>query len=64
MEEVVLRLKELLFLAIADVAVLSVDMDIEMVRVHAQCTVAPVLLARPEVAHLERHPFGGCSLSE
>ncbi|WP_307049447.1 hypothetical protein [Streptomyces achromogenes] len=33
MEEVVLRLKELLFPSIADVAVLSVDVDIEIVRV-------------------------------
>ncbi|MFF4429752.1 ISL3 family transposase [Streptomyces sp. NPDC001513] len=38
MEEVVLRLKELLFPAIADVAVVSVDVDIEIVRVDAQCT--------------------------
>ncbi|MFG3495963.1 transposase family protein [Streptomyces sp. NPDC047928] len=37
MEEVGLRLKELLFPSIADVAVLSVDVDIEMVRVDAQC---------------------------
>ncbi|MCG0283987.1 hypothetical protein [Streptomyces sp. PSAA01] len=32
MEEVVLRLKELLFPSIADVAVLSVDVNIEIVR--------------------------------
>ncbi|MFJ6561973.1 transposase family protein [Streptomyces sp. NPDC091412] len=38
MEEVVLRLKELLFPSIADVAVLSVDVNIEIVRVDAQCT--------------------------
>lgn len=37
-EEVVLRLKELLFLSIADVAVLSVDVDIEIVRVDAHST--------------------------
>ncbi|MFE3158494.1 ISL3 family transposase [Streptomyces sp. NPDC059221] len=37
MEEVVLRLKELLFPSIADVLVLSVDVDIEIVRVDAQC---------------------------
>ncbi|MFF5015102.1 transposase family protein [Streptomyces sp. NPDC001165] len=37
MEEVVLRLKELLFPSIADIAVLSVDVDIEIVRVDAQC---------------------------
>ncbi|WP_405693370.1 ISL3 family transposase [Streptomyces coelicoflavus] len=40
MEEVVLRLKELLFPSIADVAVLSVDLNIEMVRVDAHCTTA------------------------
>ncbi|MER6778352.1 MULTISPECIES: ISL3 family transposase [unclassified Streptomyces] len=38
MEEVALRLKELLFPAIADVAVVSVDVDIEIVRVDALCT--------------------------
>ncbi|MFJ6598582.1 transposase family protein [Streptomyces violaceusniger] len=38
MDEVVLRLKELLFPSIADVAVLSVDVNIEMVRVDARCT--------------------------
>ncbi|MEU0946840.1 ISL3 family transposase [Streptomyces canus] len=37
MEEVVLRLKELLFPSIADVAVLSVDVNIEIVRVDARC---------------------------
>ncbi|MFE5668601.1 ISL3 family transposase [Streptomyces niveus] len=37
MEEVVLRLKELLFPSITDVAVLSVDVSIERVRVDAQC---------------------------
>ncbi|MEU6369915.1 transposase family protein [Streptomyces sp. NPDC046931] len=36
MEEVVLRLKELLFPSIADVAVLSVDVNSEIVRVDAQ----------------------------
>lgn len=35
-----LRLKELLFPSIADVAVLSVDVNIEMVRVDAHCTTA------------------------
>ncbi|MFJ9683829.1 hypothetical protein ACIRP2_38380 [Streptomyces sp. NPDC101194] len=38
MEEIVLRLKELLCPSIADVAVLSVDASIAMVRVDAQCT--------------------------
>ncbi|MEV6318835.1 hypothetical protein [Streptomyces sp. NPDC051776] len=38
MEEVVLRLKQLLFPSIADIAVLSVDVNIEIVRVDAQCT--------------------------
>ncbi|MGW3360959.1 ISL3 family transposase [Streptomyces bungoensis] len=37
MEEVVLRLKELLFPSIADVAVLSVEVNIEIVRIDAQC---------------------------
>jgi hypothetical protein len=36
-EEVVLRLKELLFPSIAHVAVLSMDVSIEIVRVDAQC---------------------------
>ncbi|MFF9139844.1 hypothetical protein ACF09G_20030 [Streptomyces albogriseolus] len=40
MEEVVLRLKELLFPANADIAVLSVGVDIERERVDAQCTMA------------------------
>ncbi|MFJ9351035.1 transposase family protein [Streptomyces sp. NPDC101237] len=40
MEEVALRLKELLFPSIADVAVLSVDLDTEIVRVPAHCTTA------------------------
>ncbi|MFI0928414.1 transposase family protein [Streptomyces sp. NPDC021012] len=40
MEDVVLRLKELLFPAIADIAVLSVDVDIEKVRLDAECTTA------------------------
>ena len=39
-EDVVLRLKELLFPAIADIAVLSVDVDNEKVRLDAQCTTA------------------------
>ncbi|MGY4984070.1 ISL3 family transposase [Streptomyces sp. 900105755] len=38
MEEVVLRLKELLFPSIANVAVLSVDVNIAIVRVDAKCT--------------------------
>ncbi|MFF9212816.1 MULTISPECIES: hypothetical protein [unclassified Streptomyces] len=38
MEEIVLRLKELLFPSIADAAVLSVDVSIAMVRVDAECT--------------------------
>ncbi|MET8646151.1 ISL3 family transposase [Streptomyces sp. NPDC004675] len=38
MEEIVLQLKELLFPSIADIAVLSVDVNIEIVRVDAQCT--------------------------
>ncbi|MEE4492828.1 ISL3 family transposase [Streptomyces sp. BE230] len=38
MEDVVLQLKTLLFPAIADIAVLSVDMDIENVRLDAPCT--------------------------
>ncbi|MGW3911482.1 transposase family protein [Streptomyces sp. NPDC005070] len=38
MEEVVLQLKELLFPSIADIAVMSVDVDIEIVRVDAHCT--------------------------
>jgi hypothetical protein len=36
-EEVARWLKELLFPSIADVAVLSVDVNIEIVRVDAQC---------------------------
>ncbi|MEU6064902.1 transposase family protein [Streptomyces sp. NPDC047082] len=35
-----IRLEELLFPSTADVAVLSVDVDIEIVRVDAQCTAA------------------------
>ncbi|MFG2645908.1 hypothetical protein ACGFYP_33620 [Streptomyces sp. NPDC048370] len=38
MEEVALQLEELLFPSIADVAVLSVDVDIALVRVDARCT--------------------------
>ncbi|MFC8146797.1 transposase family protein [Streptomyces paradoxus] len=38
MEEVVLRLKELLFPSVADVEVLSVDVNIAIVRVDARCT--------------------------
>ncbi|MEV8092546.1 hypothetical protein [Streptomyces nigra] len=37
MEEVALRLKELLVPSIADSAVLSVDVNIDIVRVDAQC---------------------------
>ncbi|WP_245766987.1 hypothetical protein [Streptomyces colonosanans] len=40
MEEVLLRLEELLFPSIADVAVLSVDVDDEAVRIEARSTVA------------------------
>ncbi|MGW0365894.1 transposase family protein [Streptomyces sp. NPDC002990] len=40
MEEVVLRLKELLFPAVADIAVLSVNVEMEKVRLDAQCTTA------------------------
>ncbi|MEU5525127.1 hypothetical protein ABZ759_31970 [Streptomyces sp. NPDC047860] len=40
MEEVVLRLEELLFPLIADVAVLSVDVNTEIVRVDVHCTTA------------------------
>ncbi|MFJ9616180.1 transposase family protein [Streptomyces noursei] len=40
MEEIVLRLKELLFPSIANIAVLSVDVNIAIVRVDAQCTTA------------------------
>ncbi|MEU1231992.1 ISL3 family transposase [Streptomyces sp. NPDC005828] len=40
MEEVVLRLEELLFPAVADIAVLSVDVEMEKVRLDAQCTTA------------------------
>ncbi|MEU5036163.1 transposase family protein [Streptomyces rubiginosohelvolus] len=40
MEEVLLRLKELLFPSIAAVAVLSVDVNIAIVRVDARCTAA------------------------
>ncbi|WP_405681203.1 ISL3 family transposase [Streptomyces sp. NBC_00868] len=39
MEEVVLRLKELLFPSIANVTVLSVDVNIAIVRVDAKCTM-------------------------
>ncbi|WP_405668947.1 hypothetical protein OG379_40295 (plasmid) [Streptomyces sp. NBC_01166] len=39
MEEVVLRLDEVLFPAIADVAVLSVDVEDEAVRIEARSTV-------------------------
>ncbi|MFB6811470.1 ISL3 family transposase [Streptomyces sp. NPDC056387] len=38
MEEIALRLKELLFPSIADVAVLSMDVSIAIVRVDAECT--------------------------
>ncbi|MFC8900600.1 hypothetical protein ACPCAE_33520 [Streptomyces cinereoruber] len=39
MEEVVLRLEELLFPSIADVTVLSVDVKDEAVRIEARSTV-------------------------
>ncbi|MFD0344834.1 hypothetical protein ACFVH0_40260 [Streptomyces sp. NPDC127117] len=38
MEEVVLRLQELLFPSLADVVVLSVDVDDEAVRIEARST--------------------------
>ncbi|WBO68957.1 ISL3 family transposase [Streptomyces camelliae] len=38
MDEGVLRLKELLFPSIEDIAVLSVDVNVEIVRVDAHCT--------------------------
>jgi hypothetical protein len=54
-EEVVLRLEKLLFPSTADVAVLSVDVDIEIVRVDAQCitdgAVCPVCGVRPNRVH-------------
>lgn len=40
MNEILLRLEELLFPSIADVAVLSVDVNIAIVRVGVQCTAA------------------------
>ncbi|WP_260256133.1 hypothetical protein [Streptomyces sp. 840.1] len=40
MKEILLRLEELLFPSIADVAVLSVNVDIAVVRVNARCTAA------------------------
>ncbi|MEW2586148.1 transposase family protein [Streptomyces virginiae] len=40
MEDVALQLKALLFPAIADIAVRSVDVDVEKVRLDAQCTTA------------------------
>ncbi|WP_053758315.1 ISL3 family transposase [Streptomyces sp. AS58] len=40
MKEILLRLEELLFPSIADVAVLSVDVNIAVVRVDARCTAA------------------------
>ncbi|MFI8242642.1 ISL3 family transposase [Streptomyces sp. NPDC085866] len=43
MEEVARWLKELLFPSIADVAVLSVDVNIEIVRVDAQCIASGAL---------------------
>ncbi|MFJ6437880.1 transposase family protein [Streptomyces sp. NPDC091416] len=55
MEEVLLRLKELLFPSIADVAVLSADVNIAIVRVDAQCTtdgaVCPVCGTRSNRVH-------------
>ncbi|MFL9680641.1 hypothetical protein [Streptomyces sp. KL110A] len=46
MEEIVPRLKELLFPSMADVAVLSVDVSIAMVRVDAECTANGALARR------------------
>ncbi|MER5407431.1 hypothetical protein [Streptomyces sp. NPDC002769] len=46
MEEVVLRLEELLFTSIADVAVLSVTVNDEAVRIEARSTVAGGHLSR------------------
>ncbi|MET8404568.1 hypothetical protein [Streptomyces sp900116325] len=40
MEEMVLRLEELLFPSIADIAVLSVDVNHEGVLIEARCTMA------------------------
>ncbi|MFE5881539.1 hypothetical protein [Streptomyces hydrogenans] len=40
MEDVALQLRELLFPAIADIAVRSVDVDVESVRLDAQCITA------------------------
>ncbi|MFF3788095.1 hypothetical protein [Streptomyces sp. NPDC001933] len=40
MEEVVLRLEELLLPSIADVAVLSIDVNDEVVRIEARSTAA------------------------
>ncbi|WP_443079467.1 ISL3 family transposase [Streptomyces sp. NBC_01717] len=40
MEEIVLRLEELLFPSIADIAVLSVDVNDEAVLIEARCTMA------------------------
>ncbi|MFE1345651.1 transposase family protein [Streptomyces sp. NPDC058757] len=40
MDDVALQLKALLFPAIADIAVRSVDVDVENVRLDAQCTTA------------------------
>ncbi|MGW3511106.1 hypothetical protein [Streptomyces sp. NPDC000994] len=40
MEEIQLRLKELLFPSIADVAVQSVGVNVEVARVDARCTAA------------------------
>ncbi|MEU1365082.1 hypothetical protein ABZ454_02995 [Streptomyces sp. NPDC005803] len=45
MEEVVLRLEELLFPSIADVAVLSVDVNDEAVRREARSTAAGAVCA-------------------
>ncbi|WP_157870071.1 MULTISPECIES: hypothetical protein [unclassified Streptomyces] len=46
MEEVVLRLDELLFPSIADVTVFSVDVKDEAVRIEARSTVAGGHLSR------------------
>lgn len=69
-EDVALQLKELLFPAIADIAVLSVDGDIESVRLDAQCTMAGaacpgcgVCSTRVHSSYLRRQMFGRAALT-
>ncbi|MFE5480953.1 ISL3 family transposase [Streptomyces sp. NPDC056527] len=57
MEDVVLRLKALLFPAIADIAVLSVDVDIEKVRLDAECTTAGAVCPGCGVCWTRVHSF-------